>query len=153
MSRDDIAELAFNNNNSLAQIHISFIFIVLGVHNTEAYYVETIPVVQEQHYDQYDISHDVKTIHVLRQQTYDQYDIAHYVEVIPVVHVVNSPIMYVHILSYYSLVLYFYIYLSEITFLTNSSPIILIIKILSYLMFCTGNACYQQCMFHECKPP
>ena len=85
MSRDDITELAFNNNHSLAQIHISFIFIVLGVHNTEAYYVETIPVVQEQHYDQYDISHDVKTIHVLRQQTYDQYDIAHYVEAIPVV--------------------------------------------------------------------
>ena len=85
MSRDDIAELAINNNHSLAQIHIYFIFIVLGVHNTEAYYVETIPVVKEPPYDQYDIAHDVKTIHVLRQQTFDQYDIAHYVEAIPVV--------------------------------------------------------------------
>jgi hypothetical protein len=45
---DSIAELVLYNNNSLAQIHIYFIFIVLGVHNTEAYYVETIPVVQEQ---------------------------------------------------------------------------------------------------------
>ena len=77
--------MALNNNHSLAQIHIYFIFIVLSVHNTEAYYVETIPVVQEQPYDQYDISHDVKTIHVLRQQTYNQYDIAKYVESIPVV--------------------------------------------------------------------
>ena len=85
MSRDDIAELALNNNYSLAQIHIYFICIVLGVHNTEAYYVETIPVVQEQPYDQYDIAYDVKTIHVPRQQTYDQYDIAHYVQVNPVV--------------------------------------------------------------------
>ena len=90
MSRDDIVELAFNNNHSLAQIHIYFIFIV---HNTESYYEETIPVVQEQPYDQYDIAHDVKNIHVLRQQTYDQYDIAHYVEAIPVVHVVNSSII------------------------------------------------------------
>jgi hypothetical protein len=85
LSRDDIAELALNNNHSLAQIHIYFIFIVLSVHNTESYYVETITVVQEQPYDQYDIAHDVKNIHVLRQQTYDQYDIAHYVEAIPVV--------------------------------------------------------------------
>ena len=85
MSRHDIAELALNNNHSLTQIHIYFIFIVLGVHNTEAYYVETIPVVQEQPYDQYDIVHDVKAIHVLRQQTYDQYDITHYVEAITVV--------------------------------------------------------------------
>ena len=85
MSRDDIAELALNNNHSLAQIHIYFICIVIGVHNTESYYVEAIPVVQEQLYDQYDIAHYVKTIHVLRQQTYDQYDIAHYVEAIPVV--------------------------------------------------------------------
>ena len=85
MSRHDIAELALNNNHSHAQIHIYFICIVLGVHNTEAYYVESIPVVQEQSYDQYDIAHDVKNIHVLRQQTYDQYDIAHYVEAITVV--------------------------------------------------------------------
>jgi hypothetical protein len=85
LSRDDIAELALNNNHSHAQIHIYFICIVLGVHNTEAYYVETIPVVQEQPYDQYDIAYDVKTIHVLRQQTYDQYNIAHYVQVNPVV--------------------------------------------------------------------
>ena len=84
MSRDDIAELALNNNYSLAQIHIYFICIVLGVHNTEAYYVETIPLVQEQIYDQYDIPHDVATIHVLRQQTYDQYDIAHDVTIIHV---------------------------------------------------------------------
>ena len=132
MSRDDIAELALNNNHSLSQIHIYFIFIVLGVHNTEAYYVETNPVVQEQ--------------------SYDQYDIAHHVEAIPVVRVVNSSI-YVHTISYYTLVLYFYMYLSEMTFLTNSSPIILIIKILSFLMFYNGNACYQQCMFHECKLP
>jgi hypothetical protein len=46
--------------------------------------------------------------------------------------VVNSSIIYVHILPYHTLVLYLYMYLSEITFLTNSSPIILIIKILSY---------------------
>ena len=85
MSRHDIADLALNNNHSLAQIHIYFIFIVLGVHNTEAYYVESIPGVQEQSYDQHDIAHDVKNIHVLRQQTYDQYDIAHYVEAITVV--------------------------------------------------------------------
>ena len=85
MSRDDIAELALNNNHSLAQIHIYFIFIVLGVHNTEVYYVETNSVVQEQPYDQYDIAHDVKNIHVLREQMYDQYDIALYVEAIPVV--------------------------------------------------------------------
>ena len=120
MSRDDIVELALNNNHPLTQIHIYFIFIALGVHNTEAYYVETNPVVQEQPYDQYDIAHDVKTIPVLRQQTYDQYDIAHYVEAIPVVrkqtydqydiahyveaiplvHVVNSSIIYVHAISY-----------------------------------------------------
>jgi hypothetical protein len=85
LSRDDIAELALNNNHWLAQIHIYFICIVIGVHNTEAYYVEAIPVVQEQLYDQYDIAHYVKTNHVLRQQTYDQYDIAYYVEAIPVV--------------------------------------------------------------------
>ena len=77
--------LALINNHSLAQIHIYFIFIVLSVHNTEEYYVDTNPVVQEQPYDQYDIAHDVNNIHVLRQQTYDQYDIAHYVEAIPVV--------------------------------------------------------------------
>jgi hypothetical protein len=133
LSRDDIAELALNNNHSLAQIHIYFIFIILDVHNTEAYYVETNPVVQEQ--------------------PYDQYDIAHYVGTIPVVNVVNSSIVYVHIISYYTLVLYFYMYLSEMTFLTNSSPIMLIIKIFSYLMFCNGNVCYQQCMFNECKLP
>ena len=83
----------------------------------------------------------------------DQCDIAHYVGTIHVVHVVNSSIITVHILSYYTLVLYFYMYLSEMTFLTNSSPIMLIIKIRSYFMFCNGNACYQQCMFHECKLP
>jgi hypothetical protein len=44
----------------------------------------------------------------------DQYDIAYYVEAIPVVHVVNSSIIYVHAISYYTLVLYFYMYLSEI---------------------------------------
>jgi hypothetical protein len=57
--------LALNNNYSLAQIHIYFICIVLGVHNTEAYYVETIPVVQEQPYDQYDIAYDVKNTNVI----------------------------------------------------------------------------------------
>jgi hypothetical protein len=41
-------------------------------------------------------------------ETYDQYDIAHYVGTIPVVHVVNSSIIYVNIFSYYALVLYFY---------------------------------------------
>jgi hypothetical protein len=103
LSRNDIAQLALNNNHSLAQIHIYFIFIVLDVHNTLACYVETSPVVQEQPYDQYDIAHDVTNIHAPRQQTYDQYDIAHYVETIPVVHVVNSSIIYVHILSYHTL--------------------------------------------------
>ena len=73
MSRDDTAELALNNIHSLAQIHIYFICIVLSVHNTEAYYVETFPVVQKQ--------------------PDDQYDIAHYVGTIPVVHVVNSSII------------------------------------------------------------
>ena len=79
----------------------------------------------------------------------DQCDIGHYAGTILVVHVVNSSIVYVHILTYHTLVLYFYMYLSEMTFQTNSSPIILITKILSYLIFCNGNACYQQCMFHR----
>ena len=103
--------------------------------------------------DQCDIGHYVETIPVVRKQTYDQYDISHYVRTILVAHVVNSSIIYVHILPYHTLVLFLYMYLSEITFLTNSFPIILIIKILSYLIFCNGNACYQQCMFHECKLP
>ena len=138
-----------------------------------AHYVGTIPVVRKQTYDQYDIAHYVGTIPVVRNRLMinmiqhimqepflqfgnilnDRCDIVHYVGTIPVVHVVNSTIINVHILSYYKLVLYFYMYLSEMTFLTNSSPIILIIKILSYLMFCNGNVCYQQCMFHEYKLP
>jgi hypothetical protein len=69
LSRDNIAELTLNNNHSLAQIHIHFFFIVLGVHNTEAYYVETIPVVQQQTYDQYDIAHYVEAIPVVREHT------------------------------------------------------------------------------------
>ena len=69
MSRDDIAELALNNNHSLAQIHIYFICIVLSVHNTEAYYVETFPVVQKQPDDQYDITHYVEAIPVVREHT------------------------------------------------------------------------------------
>ena len=103
--------------------------------------------------DRCDIGHYVETIPEVRKQIYDQYDISHYEGTIPVVHVVNSSIIDVHILPYHTLVLYLYMYLSEMTFLTNSSPIILIIKILSYLMFYNGNACYQQCMFHECKLP
>ena len=44
---------------NLALIYNTFIFV--GVHNTETNYVDTIPVVQEQLYDQYDIAHCVET--------------------------------------------------------------------------------------------
>ena len=76
MSRHDIAELALNNNHPFTQILISNTFIVLGVHNTESHYVETIPVVRVQPYDQYDIAQNTGTIHVTQEQPYDQYDIA-----------------------------------------------------------------------------
>jgi hypothetical protein len=39
--------------------------------------------------------HDVEAIPVVRKQTYDQYDIEHYVGTFPVVHEVNSSIIYV----------------------------------------------------------
>ena len=76
MSRHDIAELALNNNHPFTQILISNTSIVLRVHNTESHYVETISVVREQPYDQYDIAHNTRTIHVTQEQPYDQYDIA-----------------------------------------------------------------------------
>ena len=52
--------MALNSNHSLTQIQMYITIIVVGVHNTDSHYVETIPVVQEQPYDQYDIAHDVK---------------------------------------------------------------------------------------------
>ena len=72
--------MALNSNHSLTQIQIYITIIVVGVHNTDSHYVVTIPVVQEQPYDQYDITHNTGTIPVVQQQHYDQYDIAHCVE-------------------------------------------------------------------------
>jgi hypothetical protein len=58
---------------------------------------------------------------ILKGEIVNLCDISHYVGTIPVGHVVNSSIIYVHILPYHTLVLYLYMYLSEMTFLTNSS--------------------------------
>jgi hypothetical protein len=52
------------------------------------------------------VNENVETIPVVRKQTYDQYDISHYVRTILVAHVVNSSIIYVHILPYHTLVLF-----------------------------------------------
>jgi hypothetical protein len=72
--------MALNSNHSLTQIQIYITIIIVGVHNTDSHYVDTIPVVQEQPYDQYDIAHNTGTIPVVQEQHYDQYDIAHCVE-------------------------------------------------------------------------
>jgi hypothetical protein len=45
------------------------------------YYASVLNILK----DQCDIAHYVENIPVLRQQTYNEYDIAHYVEAIPVV--------------------------------------------------------------------
>ena len=74
MSRHDIAELALNNNHPFTQILISNTFIVLGVHNTETHYVDTIPVVQEQPYNQFEIVHNVDRSPVGQEQPYDTID-------------------------------------------------------------------------------
>jgi hypothetical protein len=50
------------------------------VFTTQTHYVDTIPVVQEQPYDQYDIAQNTGTIPVVQEQLYDQYDIVHCVE-------------------------------------------------------------------------
>ena len=54
--------------------------IVVGVQNTDSQYAYTIPVVQEQPYDPYDIAQNKGTIPVVQEQHYDQYDISHCVE-------------------------------------------------------------------------
>jgi hypothetical protein len=46
---------------ALNQIQIYITIIIVGVHNTDSHYVDTIHVVQEQPYDQYDIAHCVET--------------------------------------------------------------------------------------------
>ena len=79
-SRDDITVLALNSNHSLTQIQMYITIIVVGVHNTDSQYVDTIPVVQEQPYHQYDIEKNAGTIPVVQDQPYDQYDIAHCIE-------------------------------------------------------------------------
>jgi hypothetical protein len=50
--------MALNSNHSLTQIQIYITIIIVGVHNTDSHYVETIPVVQEQPYDQSQLCHD-----------------------------------------------------------------------------------------------
>jgi hypothetical protein len=45
-----------NSNHSLTQIQIYITIIIVGVQNTDSHYVDTIPVVQEQPYDQHDIA-------------------------------------------------------------------------------------------------
>ena len=72
--------MALNSNHPLTQIQIYITIIIVGVHNTDSHYVDTIPVVQEQPYDQHDIAHNTGTIPVVQEQHYDQYDIAHCVE-------------------------------------------------------------------------
>jgi hypothetical protein len=72
--------MALNGNHSLTQIQMYITIIIVGVHNTDSQYVDTIPVVQEQPYDQYDIAQNTGTIHVVQEQHYDQYDIAHCVK-------------------------------------------------------------------------
>ena len=53
--------MALNSNHSLTQIQIYITIIIVGVHNTNSHDVDTIHVVQEQPYDQYDIAHCVET--------------------------------------------------------------------------------------------
>jgi hypothetical protein len=56
--------MALNSNHSLTQIQIYITIIIVGVHNTDSHYGDTIPVVQEQPYDQYDIAQNTGTITV-----------------------------------------------------------------------------------------
>ena len=60
-SRHDITVMALNSNHALTQIQIYISIIVVGVPYTDSYYVDTIPVVQEQPYDQYDIAQNTGT--------------------------------------------------------------------------------------------
>jgi hypothetical protein len=53
--------MALNSNHALTQIQIYISIIVVGVPYTDSYYVDTIPVVQEQPYDQYDIAQNTGT--------------------------------------------------------------------------------------------
>jgi hypothetical protein len=64
---DGVKKQSLTNSNSNIYITI----IVVGVHNTDSYYVDTIPVVQEQPYDQYDIAQHTGTITVVQEQLYD----------------------------------------------------------------------------------
>ena len=73
---DGVKQQSLINSNSNIYITI----IVVGVHNTDSYYVDTILVVQEQPYDQYHITRNPGTIPVVQEQLYDQYDFAHCVE-------------------------------------------------------------------------
>ena len=72
--------MVLNSNHSLTQIQIYITIIIVDVQNTYSQYVDTIPVVQEQPYDPYDIAQNTGTIPVVQEQHYDQYDIAHCVE-------------------------------------------------------------------------
>jgi hypothetical protein len=56
--------MALNSNHSLTQIQIYITIIIVGVNNTDSQYVDTIHVVQEQPYYQYDIAHGVETSHM-----------------------------------------------------------------------------------------
>ena len=69
--------MALSSNHSLTQIQIYITIIIVGVHNTDSQYVDIIPVIQEQPYDQYDRAQNTGTIPVVQEQHYDQYDIAH----------------------------------------------------------------------------
>ena len=69
--------MALNSNHTLTQIQMYITIIVVGVQNADSQYVDTIPVVQEQLYDPYDIAHNTGTIPVVQEQHYDQYDIGH----------------------------------------------------------------------------
>ena len=89
--------MALNSNHSLTQIQIYITIIVVGVHNTDSQYVDTIPVVQEQPYDPYDIAEKTWTIPVVQEQHYDQYDIAHCVETSLLInmikHIIQEPFL------------------------------------------------------------
>ena len=69
--------MALNTNHSPTQIQMYITIIVVGVRNIDSQYVDTIPVVQEQLYDPYDIAQNTGTIPVVQEQHYDQYDIGH----------------------------------------------------------------------------
>ena len=64
--------MALNSNHSLTQIQIYISIIVVGVPNTDSYYVDTIPVVQEQHYDKYHIAQNTGTIPVEHNEPDDK---------------------------------------------------------------------------------